>query len=244
MRVGLFIPCYIDQFYPKVGIATIEVLERLGVSVSYPSGQTCCGQPMANAGFESLSAGAAKNFQNIFQSFDYIVSPSGSCTLHLKEHLPHFVSSDASPSLPHRMYELSEFIVDILNIKDLKARFPFRVGLHASCHGLRGLRLAQSSELVQSAFDKPKLLLEKVEGLQLVDLDRRDECCGFGGTFSVTEEAISVQMGKDRLEDHLMHRAEVVTGTDVSCLMHLEGLARRQGTPLRFMHISEILNSR
>jgi len=244
MRVSLFIPCYIDQFYPEVGKATLELLERLGVTVDYPLAQTCCGQPMANAGYENTAVGAAQNFLKNFRGAEYIVAPSGSCTLHLKEHMGHLVPGKESDELSTRMYELTEFLTDVLHVTSIGARFPHRVGLHASCHGLRGLRLARASELQIDAFNKPRQLLQLVEDLTLVELDRTDECCGFGGTFSVTEEALSVQMGKDRIDDHLKHQAEVITGTDVSCLMHLEGLARRNKTPLRFMHIAEILNSR
>ena len=233
MTVGLFIPCYVDQFYPQVAIATLQVLERLGCDVDYPASQTCCGQPMANAGFERESVGAMQLFRQSFARYDSIVAPSGSCVLHVREHLG---------DVGQRTYELCEFLSDVLKVDAVAASFPHRVGLHASCHGLRGLRLGASSEVHRPAFDKVRRLLTQVEGLDLVDLDRRDECCGFGGTFAVTEEAVSVKMGRDRLRDHLAHEAEVITGTDMSCLMHLQGLIRRGRLPLRVMHVAEILN--
>jgi L-lactate dehydrogenase complex protein LldE len=140
--------------------------------------------------------------------------------------------------------ELCEFLTDVLQVNDLGASFPHRVGLHAACHGLRMLGLAKPSELQGPSFDHVRQVLERVEGLELVDLARPDECCGFGGTFAVSEEAISVKMGRDRIQDHVTHGAEVIASTDMSCLMHLDGLIRRQQLPVRVMHVAEILNAR
>jgi L-lactate dehydrogenase complex protein LldE len=237
MRVGLFIPCYVDQFYPQVAIATLELLEKVGCTVAYPPDQTCCGQPMANSGFEHLTGECTKLFIKNFNEFDYIVSPSGSCVLHIKEH------SHENAGLHDRIFELVEFLTDVLKIDHLDASFPHRVGLHQSCHGQRGLHLAQMSELMAPPFSKPAQLLNMVKKIQLIDLDRKDECCGFGGTFCVAEEAVSVKMGKDRVADHEKHGAEVITGSDMSCLMHLEGILRRQKSPVKVKHIAEILNS-
>ena len=242
VKVALFIPCYIDQFYPQIGIATLQLLEKLGCEVVFPLNQTCCGQPMANSGFEHLNQDCDNNFVDNFRGFDYIVSPSGSCTLHIKEHL-HGSDEGASTHIRKRMYELTEFLIDILKIENLSAKFPYQVGLHQSCHGQRGLKLAQMSELVAPPFSKTTKLLNMVDGLSLVELDRKDECCGFGGTFCVAEEAISVKMGKDRIADHTKHKAEYITGSDVSCLMHLEGILKRQGSTVKVKHIAEILNS-
>jgi L-lactate dehydrogenase complex protein LldE len=238
MRVGLFIPCYVDQFYPQVGVATLELLEKFGCQVVYPPNQTCCGQPMANSGFEHLTKGCNDLFIKNFETFDHIVSPSGSCVLHIKEHL-----HDAAGDIPGKIYELVEFMTDVLKVDSLDASFPHKVGLHQSCHGQRGLKLAQMSELMAPPFSKPQQLLNLVKGLELVELDRKDECCGFGGTFCVAEEAVSVKMGKDRVADHLHHGAEVITGSDMSCLMHLEGILHRQHSKVRVKHIAEILNS-
>ncbi|SHM84914.1 L-lactate dehydrogenase complex protein LldE [Chitinophaga jiangningensis] len=243
MKVGLFIPCYIDQFYPQVGIATLQLLQKLGCQVVYPQGQTCCGQPMANSGFEHLTHGCNSLFVDHFDGFDYVVAPSGSCVLHIKEHLHEPAREAAATNIRQRVYELTEFLTDILKVASLPARFPHKVGLHQSCHGQRGLHLAQMSELVDQPYSKPGHLLNMVDGLELVDLDRKDECCGFGGTFCVAEEAVSVKMGVDRVADHVKHDAEVITGTDVSCLMHLEGIINRRKQPLRVMHIAEILNN-
>ena len=239
MRVGLFIPCYVDQFYPQVGIATLRLLEKFGCEVVYPPGQTCCGQPMANSGFGHLTQGCNDLFIKNFSSFDYIVAPSGSCVLHIKEHLH---GGDAA-AIRGKIYELVEFLTDVLKVEQLDAAFPHKVGLHQSCHGQRGLKLAQMSELMAPPFSKPERLLKLVKGIELVELDRKDECCGFGGTFCVTEEAVSVKMGKDRVADHLHHGAEYITAADMSCLMHLEGILRRQKSQVQVRHIAEILIS-
>ena len=250
MRVGLFIPCYVDQFYPQVGIATLQLLEKFGCEVVYPPGQTCCGQPMANSGFQHLTKGTDELFIKNFSGFDHIVSPSGSCTLHIKEHLhgddniTHIPDSDPAAGIRGKIYELVEFLTDIIKVEKLDAQFRHRVGLHQSCHGQRGLKLAQMSELMAAPFSKPEHLLKMVDGIELVELDRKDECCGFGGTFCVTEEAVSVKMGKDRVADHLHHGAEYITAADMSCLMHLEGILRRQKSKVQVRHIAEILNSR
>lgn len=244
MKVGLFVPCYIDQFYPQVAVATLQLLERLSVEVGYPLNQTCCGQPMANSGMESEALPAMKLFVQHFSDYDYIVAPSGSCVYHVRKHYDTIPQTDEVCHIRSHTYELCEFLTDILKVSDLGASFPFRTGLHQSCHGQRGLRLSQSSELVAPPFSKVRQLLEKVQGINLTDLRRTDECCGFGGTFAVSEEAVSVKMGLDRIADHIAAGAEVITGTDTSCLMHLEGLLKRQKSNVRVMHIAEILNSR
>lgn len=241
MTVGLFIPCYVNQFYPQAAVATLQLLQKLGVTVVYPPKQTCCGQPMANAGFEHLTQECNDHFLETFAGFEYIVAPSASCVLHLKEHL--HSASDQADRLRGRIYELVEFLTDVLKVENLSARFPHRVGIHQSCHGLRGLYLAQMSELNAPPFSKPAHLLNMVDGLELVDLDRPDECCGFGGTFCVAEEAVSVKMGKDRVADHANSGAEYITSADLSCLMHLEGILHRQKSPLKTLHIAEILNA-
>jgi L-lactate dehydrogenase complex protein LldE len=241
MKVGLFVPCYVDQFYPQVGVATLSLLEKLGVHVSYPMNQTCCGQPMANAGYEKFSKGCDSLFIKNFSQYDYIVSPSGSCVLHIKDHLHH--ESSEAQSIKNSIFELTEFLTDVLKIEKLNASFPFKVGVHQSCHGQRGLKLSQMSELVADHFSKPQKLLSLVRDLELISLDRSDECCGFGGSFCVTEEAVSVKMGKDRIADHVFHGAQFITGGDMSCLMHLEGILKRQKNKTKVIHIAEILNA-
>lgn len=243
MKVGLFIPCYIDQFYPKVGIATLQLLEKLGCKVSFPLQQTCCGQPMANSGFASLSKNCDKNFVANFRGFDYIVGPSGTCVLHLKEHLHDEQHPGEVEHIRSHIFELTEFMVDVLKIEKLDASFPYKVGLHNSCHGQRGLHLSSMSERMLPAFSKPQQLLQMVKGIDISIPVRSDECCGFGGTFCVFEEAVSVKMGKDRIADHATNDVEYITGGDVSCLMHLEGILKRNGSKVKTVHIAEILNS-
>ena len=242
MKIALFIPCYVDQFYPNVAIATLELLEKFGCEVSYPASQTCCGQPMANSGFEHLGGGCNHNFVKSFTGFDYIVAPSGSCVLHIKGHLQDEEHPAEAEKIRENIYELTSFLTDILKIENLNSSFPHRVGMHQSCHGQRGLKLAQMSELNAPAFSKPQQLLDMVQGIEMVELDRKDECCGFGGTFCVAEEAVSVKMGQDRVADHARHQVEYITGVDVSCLMHMEGILKRQKSNIKTIHIAEILN--
>lgn len=243
MKIALFIPCYIDQFYPQVGIATLELLEKFGCEVHFPFEQTCCGQPLANSGMEKEAKPIYENFIRTFQQYDYIVSPSGSCTYHVRHHYDILPQDEVVKQVRTKTLDLVEFLVDVLKIKKLDATFPHKVGFHQSCHGLRGLRLGSSSEKVETDFSKTKYLLSMVKGLELVPLNRLDECCGFGGTFAVNEAALSVKMGKDRLADHLQNKAMVVTAGDMSCLMHLEGIAKREKYPLQIKHLAEILNA-
>jgi L-lactate dehydrogenase complex protein LldE len=242
MTVGLFIPCYVDQFYPQVGIATVELLEKAGCTVDYPFGQTCCGQPMANSGYEHLSHSCNELFVQNFEGYDYIVCPSGSCTLHIKDHLHSTHKEAAAQNIRRKVYELTEFLTDVVKLENIQAQFPHRVGIHQSCHGQRGLYLSQMSELVAETFSKPEHLLRMVKGLELVSLGRGDECCGFGGTFCVVEEAVSVKMGKDRVADHIKNDVEYITGVDMSCLMHLDGILKRQKSNVQIKHIAQILN--
>ena len=245
MKVALFIPCYVDQLYPGVGLATARILERVGCEVHYPEDQTCCGQPMAHAGFAAEAAPLARRFLDVFHAYpgcEAVVCPSGSCTSMVRNHYHGLVGDDPRyPAVRAATYELCEFLTDVLGVKRLEGRLARRVGLHQSCHGLRELRLASGSERRVAPADKVAPLLRSIEGLELVSLTRPDECCGFGGTFAVAEEAVSALMGQDRVADHVRAGAEVVTGTDVSCLMHMDGLARRLGTPLAFRHVAELL---
>jgi L-lactate dehydrogenase complex protein LldE len=244
MTVGLFIPCYVDQFYPNAAIATYELLKSVGVDVIYPGQQTCCGQPMANSGFAHLTGKCNKLFIKNFSRFNYIVAPSGSCALHIKEHLQDDDHPELAGDISGKIYELTEFLTDILKVKELQASFPYKVGMHLSCHGQRGLHISSMTELVAPKFSKPESLLSMVKGLTLISLTRKDECCGFGGTFCLSEEAVSVKMGKDRVKDHLDHAAEYITSVDMSCLMHMEGILKRQGSTVKVIHIAEILNAR
>ena len=240
--VGLFIPCYIDQFYPQVGLATLQILERRGLRVEYPDAQTCCGQPMANSGCTDDARPLAQRFLRLFGGYDHVVAPSGSCVSMVRNHYAELLGdAPGFDRLRRSTFELCEFLVDVLEVKAVDGRFPHKVGLHESCHGLRELRLGSGSERRVPAFNKVRGLLEQLNGIELVDLARPDECCGFGGTFAVSEEAVSCMMGADRVADHERGGAEIITGTDMSCLMHLDGLIRRARKPMRVMHVAEVL---
>jgi len=243
MRVGLFIPCYVDQFFPQVALATASVLERFGVEVDFPEAQTCCGQPMANTGLCEQARPLAERFFDIFAPYEYVVCPSGSCTAMVRHHYEDYLSDRPGfEAFKHKTFELTEFMTDVLKVNRPRGIFPHKVGLHQSCHGLRELRLGSCSERIGTPFNKAKQLLEGLEGITFSELTRPDECCGFGGTFAVAEEAVSTMMGLDRLHDHQKAGTEVLTANDMSCLMHLDGLIRRQKKPIRVLHIAEILD--
>jgi L-lactate dehydrogenase complex protein LldE len=243
MKVGLFVPCYIDAFFPEVAIATLELLERLGQEVVYPRDQTCCGQPMANSGFNPDCAATEALFVRNFSGFDYIVGPSGSCVHHVRDNFDAIEQTEEVRAVRTRTYELVEFLHDVLKVTAFPwASFPHRVGLHNSCGTLRRLKHAKPSELGEPFFSKPLALLSKVEGIEFVTPARPDECCGFGGTFSVFEETVSAKMGYDKVSDHARAGAEYIVSADTSCLMHQQGCAERIGVPLKFIHIAQILN--
>jgi L-lactate dehydrogenase complex protein LldE len=243
MKAALFIPCYVDALFPEVGIATLELLERLGVKVEYPLDQTCCGQPMANSGCEKDAAGAEALFAKNFAGYDSIVTPSGSCTHHVRENLTAIPQTRQVQKVRRSVYELVEFLHDVLEVREFPwAAFPHAVGLHNGCASLRALRTAKASEIQEPAFSKPMALLSKVKGIKFVMPDRPDECCGFGGTFSVFEEPVSAAMGYDKVNDHARAGAEYIVSADMSCLMHQKGCAERQGLPVKFIHIAQVLN--
>ena len=166
MKIGLFIPCYVDQFYPKVAIATYELLQKLGCDVRFPMKQSCCGQPMANSGYAHLTKGCDANFIANFAEFDYIVCPSGSCVLHIKMHLQDKNNEVLAAEIRNKVFELTEFMTDILKVERIAGNFPHKVGLHQSCHGQRGLKLSQMSELNAANFSKPEQLLGKIKGIE------------------------------------------------------------------------------
>lgn len=254
MRVGLFVPCYIDQLYPDVAKATIEVLQRLQIAFDFPAAQTCCGQPMANTGCDADAKPLAERFVRIFADYDYVVCPSGSCVAMVRHHYRDYFQADkangsadllpAYEKVSASTFELCEFLHDIVRADTSDVRFPYRVGLHQSCHGLRELRLGASSETMNGEANKVGELLEKIPGLQLMTVQRPDECCGFGGTFAVNEADVSAAMGRDRIADHCQAGAEVLVAGDMSCLMHLQGLIRRDRTPLPVMHVAQVLAGR
>jgi L-lactate dehydrogenase complex protein LldE len=245
MKVGLFIPCYVDQFYPDVGMATVELLENLGIEVDFPTEQTCCGQPMANTGCTEQTRPLAEKYFRIFRDYEYVVCPSGSCVSMVRNHYVEYLNNrkDFEQTCARTM-ELCEFLTDVMKIESLAVKFPYRVGLHSSCHGLRELRLDKCSERRGIQVSKVRRLLEMVEGIEFVKLQREDECCGFGGTFAVAEEGVSVLMGRDRCEDHIQAGAQVIAATDMSCLMHMEGILRRQKNTIPVMHVAQVLMGR
>jgi L-lactate dehydrogenase complex protein LldE len=242
VSVALFVPCFIDQLYPRVAIAALDVLERVGVKVDVPSGAVCCGQPPANAGFGRAGEAALQQFVRTFAPYDTTIILSGSCAMHVRSHAPSL--SATGSQVATRSIEFCAFLHDMVGVarvSTLNAKRDARAAVHIGCHALRGLGLASPSELHTDRFDKVRALLKTVQGLTFADLSRADECCGFGGSFSVTEPDVSARMGRDRLRDYRHADADIVVSTDVSCLMHLGGLSVRDGQRLPMMHVAEVL---
>ena len=249
MTAALFVPCYVDQFYPHVAIAALTVLERLGVQVDVPEGAACCGQPSANAGFARDGHSTIERFVDVYAPYERIIVLSGSCAVHVRLHAGEVVAhrgrlDEAGAGVAERTTEFCSFLHDEVGVDwlaGLGATYDGRVAVHVGCHGLRGLGLAKPSELQIRPFDKVRAVLAAVRGLEVAELSRPDECCGFGGTFAVGEPAVSVKMGRDRLRDFTTHGASAVVSTDMSCLMHLDGLARREHVGLPMFHVAEVL---
>jgi L-lactate dehydrogenase complex protein LldE len=254
VRVALFITCVNDTLFPQTGKAVVTLLRRLGCEVEFPRAQTCCGQMHLNTGYPRESLRLARHFVDVFAGYDAVVTPSGSCTAMVREqyprlaHNPHFAAARsgarrlvptragrefaaAVDEVASRVYDLTEFLIDVLEVEDVGAYFPHRVTYHPTCHSLRGLRLG----------DRPLRLLRAVRGLELVELPGAEECCGFGGTFAVKNPAVSAAMGTDKVRNVLDTGAEVLCAADNSCLMHIGGTLRRQRSGVRVMHIAEIL---
>ena len=225
MRVALFITCFNDTLFPQTGRAVVELLERLGCEVAFPEEQTCCGQMHFNTGYAEDGLELARRFERIFDPYEAVVSPSASCAGMVRDHCP---------GIAPRVFELTEVLVDRLGVVEVGATFPHRVTLHPTCHSLRLLELGE----------RPRRLLEAVEGIDLVPLEDAEECCGFGGTFAVKNADTSMAMLSDKLRRILDTRAEVCTAADNSCLMHIGGALRRQRAGMRAMHIAEILAAR
>lgn len=243
--VALFIPCYIDQLFPQAGLATATVLERAGCRVSFDSRQTCCGQPMANTGCAGDAATLARRHLDLFRG-RITVSPSASCVAMVRRHYGELglALDEQDRRTMADTWELGEFLVNRLGVEDLGARFPHPVSVQRSCHGLRELGLGSPSERTDGRGPSPaERLLARVAGLTLLVPERSDECCGFGGTFAVVEDGLSARMGRDRCAAHAATGAAYVTGSDLSCGMHLDGIRRRHGGP-PFIHLAEILASR
>jgi L-lactate dehydrogenase complex protein LldE len=234
MRVALFITCFNDTLFPDVGKATVAVLERLGVEVDFPQSQTCCGQMHFNSGYRASCTPLVRGFAAAFRGYEAVVTPSASCASMVR-HYHRVVDSAAAEATPP-VYELSEFLVDVVGATDVGAYFPETVAFHPTCHSQRMLGIG----------DRPQRLLAAVEGLRLVQLAHPGECCGFGGTFSVKNPDTSVAMGNDKVDDVLSTGATVLASADTSCLMHIGGLLSRRGTrgsggAVRSMHLAEIL---
>jgi len=234
-QVALFVTCLVDQFFPHVGEAAVRVLERVGCRVSFPAAQTCCGQPTFNDGFHDEARRLARGLLDALEDAEAVVTPSGSCAAMVREWYPRLFRDDPlagrARDLARRTFELSEFLVRRLGVTDVGARFPARVAYHASCHGLRGLGLRE----------EPLRLLAAVRDLRLVPLPGAEECCGFGGFFAVKFAALSGAMLASKLDAIEASGADVVTATDVSCLMHMAGGLARRGSRVRPTHLAEIL---
>jgi len=227
VRVSLFITCFNDTLFPDTGRATVALLERLGCDVEFRREQTCCGQMHGNSGYEDAARPLAERFARVFAGAEAVVSPSASCVGFVREHYPRMGVPFEGPPV----YELTEFLVDVLGVEDVGASFPHRVTLHPTCHSVRALGVG----------DRPARLLRAVRGIDLVELEEALECCGFGGTFAVKNADTSMAMLGDKLGRVLATRAEVCTAVDTSCLMHIGGGLRRQRAGVRTMHIAEIL---
>ncbi|MFJ8110967.1 (Fe-S)-binding protein [Streptomyces sp. NPDC096132] len=244
MRVALFATCVNDAVYPSTAIATVKLLERLGVEVDFPSTQTCCGQPQFNTGYRRETEPLVRRMVRAFEGYDHVVTPSGSCAAMVRDNYPRIGAraagegrggelADGAASLVPRTYELTEFLVDVLGVTDVGAYFPHTVTYHPSCHGLRILGLG----------DRPRRLLQAVKGLELRELPGSDECCGFGGTFALKNSDVSAAMGADKVRNAESTGAEVLCAADNSCLMHIGGTMTRLSTGMRPVHIAEILAS-
>src|SRR5271154_4380764 len=238
LRVSLFITCYNDTLFPETGKAVVRVLERLGHTVEFPAGQTCCGQMHWNTGYQAEAMPLLSRFVEQFRGAEAVVVPSSSCVAMMRDHYPKMAASlkderiiaDVEELLP-KVFEFSEFLTKRLGLEDVGAYYPHRVTYHASCHGLRNLLLG----------DGPQRLLRAVRGIDLVELHGLEQCCGFGGTFAVKNADVSSAMLAEKTTAVLDTRAEACTACDNSCLMHIQGALHRQKTGMRTVHLAEIL---
>ena len=240
MRVALFITCFNDTLFPETGRATVQVLERLGVQVDFPLEQTCCGQMHFNTGYQREAIPLVRRFVRVFKDYEAVVAPSGSCVGMVRELYPMAAELIGDKQLLYeveeltpKVFELSEFLVNKLEITDVGAYYPHRVTYHPTCHSLRMLKVG----------DAPIWLLKNVRGIDFVELPEKEECCGFGGTFAVKNADTSVAMLSDKLRHVLDTEAEVCTAGDNSCLMHIDGGLKRQRAGVKAVHLAEILAS-
>ena len=237
MQVQLFIPCFIDQLYPQVAFNTVKILEKAGCTVKYNTQQTCCGQPAFNAGFWGESKDVCTKFVQDFDGADYIVSPSASCAGFIRNNYGKLFENNAfqSPAkkVSSQIFELSEFLVQILNVTDLGASFIGKATFHDSCAGLRECNIKA----------EPRALLSQVEGLELVEMNDNETCCGFGGSFAVKYDTISVAMADQKIDNAIATEAEYIISTDMSCLMHIDGRINHNGQQIKVIHLADILAS-
>jgi L-lactate dehydrogenase complex protein LldE len=237
MKVQLFIPCFIDQLYPQVAFNTVKILEKAGCTVAYNTQQTCCGQPAFNAGFWGESKDVCTKFVQDFDGTDYIVSPSASCAGFIRNNYGKLFENNAfqSPAkkVSSQIFELSEFLVKILGITALGASFNGKATFHDSCAGLRECNIKS----------EPRVLLSQVEGLELVEMNDNETCCGFGGSFAVKYDTISVAMADQKIDNAIATEAEYIISTDMSCLMHLDGRINHNGQQIKVIHLADILAS-
>ena len=237
MTVQLFVPCFIDQLYPQVAFNTIKVLEKAGCTVKYNEQQTCCGQPAFNAGFWSESKDVCTKFVQDFDGVDYIVSPSASRTGFVRNNYGPLFENNAfqSPArkVSNQIFELTEFLIKIMNITDLGASMNAKVTYHDSCAGLRECKIKEA----------PRTLLNQVKGIELVEMNNTETCCGFGGSFAVKYDTISVAMADQKIDNAIATEAEYIVSTDMSCLMHLDGRINFNGQAIKVIHISDVLAS-
>jgi len=235
MKVQLFIPCFIDQLYPQVAFNTVKILEKAGCTVSYNTQQTCCGQPAFNAGFWGESKDVCTKFVQDFDGADYIVSPSASCAGFVRNNYGKLFENNAyqSPAkkVATQIFELSEFLVKILNVTDLGASFYGKATYHDSCAGLRECNIKA----------EPRALLSHVNGLELIEMNDNETCCGFGGSFAVKYDTISVAMADQKIDNAVATEAEYIISTDMSCLMHLDGRINHNGQSIKVIHLADVL---
>jgi L-lactate dehydrogenase complex protein LldE len=237
MKVNLFIPCLNDQYFPEVGVAMVKVLQKVGCEVEYSLEQTCCGQPAFNTGYRSDAKYLAERFINIFADSDYVVAPSGSCISMVKVFYDELNLSKGLTTelsiLKGKIFELSEFLVDILQVTDVGASFKGKVTYHDSCHLLRELKIS----------DQPRQLIKNVNAVEFIEMKESDRCCGFGGTFSVKFPELSCVLTEEKVKNIEASGADYVIGCDSSCLMNIEGVLKKRGSKIKTMHLAELLAS-